>query len=96
MTKDNVVLRDTSFFIGQKWKWWPKAIKLSDNRLKTLESRNYFLAFKVSEPPRHLFYEVTVTMNRMSKQTAEFDKLLGKYPIEAEIYKKRYPLIMRK
>ena len=96
MTKKNKVLRDTSFFIGQKWEWWPKAIKLSDNRLKALESRNYFLAFKVSQPPQQLFYEVTATMNRMTKKIAEFDKLLGKYPIEAEIYKQRFRLITRK
>ena len=96
MTKDNVVLRDTSFFIGQKWKWWPKAIKLSDNRLKALEIRNYYLAFKVPEQPQQLFYEVIVTMNRMTKKIAEYAKLLGKYPIKAEIYKQRFRLITSK
>ncbi len=96
LTNNNRVLRDTSFFIGQKWKWWPKAIKLSDNRLKALESRNYYLPFEVTKPPTRLFYEVIVTMNRMTKEIAEFDKLLGKYPIKAEIYRQKFNLISRK
>lgn len=95
MTIDNEVLRDTSFFIGQKWKWWPKAIKLSDNRLKALESRNYYLAFKISEPPQQLFYEVTVTMSRMTKEIAEFANLLDIYPIKAEIYNQKFQLATR-
>jgi Cytochrome c554 and c-prime len=95
MTEDNDVLRDTSFTIAQKWKWWPKAIKLSDNRLKALETRNYYLAAEVSEPPQQLFYEVIVTMNRMTTIIAEYAKLLGKYPIKAVIYNQRFQLVTR-
>jgi hypothetical protein len=93
MTEDNKVLRDTSFTIAQKWEWWPKAIKLSDNRLKALETGNYYLAVEVLEPPKQLFYEVTITMNRMTTKIAKYAKLLGKYPIKAVIYKQKFQLV---
>ncbi len=93
MNKDNRILKDTSFTVAQKWKWWPEAVKLSDNRLKAMEIRDYYLAFKVSEQPERLFYEVIVTMNRMTTKIAEYANLLGSYPIKAVIYKQRFKLI---
>jgi hypothetical protein len=81
---------DTTFRIGQEWQWWPKAKKLSDNRLKPLEQRTYTVAVAISHLP--LRYEVMVTSHRMTIENATAMGLLGKYPIKTLIYRRDFDL----
>ena len=88
-------IKDTTFRIGQEWEWWPEARKLSDNRLKPLEERHYFFVLKLPVDPQILNLEVKTTMHRMTMENARVMRLLGKYPIEAVIYKQIVPIILK-
>lgn len=92
--EQNNALQDTTFFIGQKWEWWPKAKKLSDNRLKPLEQRDFSFAFSLPAAARKSSFETIVTMHRMSAENAKAMGLLGKYPISAVVYRQKIPLRM--
>ncbi len=83
---------DTIFRIGQEWEWWPVARKLSDNRLKPLEQRNYMCAVEVPLSAGNLYWEVIITSHRMTVENATLMGLLGKYPIQAIIYKRTFQL----
>jgi len=87
--KNENTLQDTTFKIGQEWEWWPKARKLSDNRLKPLEQRNYIFAVKIPAVLENLYWEVIITSHRMTVENAKFMGLLGKYPIKAIIYQQK-------
>ncbi len=85
-------LKDTTFKIGQEWEWWPEARKLSDNRLKPLEQRNYIFAVKIPAVPEHLYWQIVITSHRMTVKNATLMGLLGKYPIKAIIYQRKTQL----
>ncbi|MEX2262494.1 MAG: multiheme c-type cytochrome [Bryobacteraceae bacterium] len=70
--------------IGQEWEWWPKARKLSDNRMKPLEERIEKLEFPLaSKAPATL--KVTVRNVRLNEKNARYHNLIGKYPLDAEV-----------
>jgi hypothetical protein len=68
--------------IGQEWEWHPKARKLSDNRLKPLESRILELPFT---QPGGRRVRVTVENWRLNDQNAAYHKLTGVYPRSAVV-----------
>jgi hypothetical protein len=90
--KNENTLEDTTFKIGQEWEWWPKARKLSDNRLKPLEQRNYLFAVKTPALLENLYWEIVISSHRMTVENAKFMGLLGKYPIKAIIYQRKIQL----
>jgi len=85
-------LNDTTFKIGQEWEWWPEARKLSDNRLKPLEQRNYIFSVKTPAVLENIYWEVIITSHRMTVENATLMGLLGKYPIKAIIYQRKITL----
>jgi len=93
--RDNA-LQDTAFFIGQKWEWWPKAKKLSDNRLQPLEQRDFSWAYELPPQPARLYFEAVVRMHRMTAENAKAMGLWGKMPINAIVHQQRLPLFAEK
>jgi hypothetical protein len=92
INEDEITIKETTFKIGQEWEWWPEARKLSDNRLKTLEQRNYIFAVKTPAVLENLYWQVVITSHRMTVENATFMGLLGKYPIKAIIYQRKIQL----
>ncbi len=86
-------LLDTTYWIGQKWQWWPKAEKLSDNRLRPLETRAYSFSFVVPESARGLQFMAKVTMHRMTEEVARSAGLAGKYPLKTVTLQQRIAVI---
>jgi hypothetical protein len=86
-------LQDTTFRLGQEWEWWPEARKLSDNRLKPLEQRNYIFAFAIPGSTRSLVLAITVRSHRMTTENAKAMGLLGKYPLATVIYQRRISIL---
>jgi len=74
--------------IGQRWEWWPKARKLSDNRLKPLEERIETVRFD-GEAERPFAVEVRVVNVRIAQEAAEYHDLTGKYPTQVEVQRFR-------
>jgi hypothetical protein len=91
--KNENTIKDTTFRIGQEWEWWPEARKLSDNRLKPLEQRNYIFAVKTPVVLENLYWEVVISSHRMTVENATFMGLMGKYPIKAIIYQRKIQLL---
>jgi hypothetical protein len=87
--KHERAIKDTTIRLGQEWEWWPKARKLSDNRLEPLEQRNYFFAFEIPGAAPSLVLAITGRSHRMTIENAKAMGLLGKYPIAAVIYERR-------
>jgi hypothetical protein len=73
------VVDRNAYRIGQEWEWNPKARKLSDNRLKPLETREVPLAPNT----RAARARVTVENWRISEQNAAYHKLGPDYPRSA-------------
>jgi hypothetical protein len=80
-----------SLRIGQVWEWWPKARKISDNRLGPFEERLEKVRFP-GAAKRPLALEITVTNVRISDEAARYHNLLGRYPTHAEVQKFRLKL----
>ncbi|MFQ5674797.1 MAG: hypothetical protein ACE5G1_02785, partial [bacterium] len=74
--------------IGQEWRWWPKAVKLKDNRLKPLESRAFAFKFEIPYKAEEVGFRVRLVTHRMSRENAEFNKLLAVYPLSALVFDK--------
>ena len=89
--RNQQVLQDTTFRIGQQWQWWPRAQKLADNRLKPLEERAHFVGIP-SSSSEAAYLEVTATFHRMTEANARAAGLSGIYPIRTVIYHKRFDL----
>ncbi len=77
-------LRHQSYRIGEKWQWYPKAIKMSDNNIHPLETRFYHLNTRLTETG---VYSITtrITKHRMKNSTAQFHHL-KKYPLYITIW----------
>lgn len=88
--EDNVgqVIADTTHRIGQLWEWWPKAKKVSDNRLRPLEKRNYFFSFTVPQYDGGRIFKVVVTNHRLTEENAKATNILGIAPLNAVVFEK--------
>ena len=78
------VLESRSVRIGQQWEWWPKAKRIADTRLKPLEERVETLKFAAPTSPTAKV-RITVTNVRMSQEAAKFHRLIGRYPLDAQV-----------
>jgi hypothetical protein len=87
--KHERAIKDTTIRLGQEWEWWPKARKLSDNRLKPLEQRIDAFAFEIPGAVQSLVLAITVRSHRMTTENAKAMELLGKYPLATVIYQRR-------
>lgn len=85
------LLKQLEYRIGEEWQWHPVARKLSDNNLNPLEERAF--EFKYEIPAKNkLTLTVGVTKHRITEENAEFNGILGKYPLSIEVFRKEYEL----
>ena len=83
MVASGKIIVTQSLRIGQRWQWWPKAKKLGDNRLKPLEVRQEYIEFRSAQPAT---LRVSVSNCRLSEQNARYHNLVGRYPLEAQVW----------
>lgn len=81
------VVKEKTERIGEKWKWYPVAKKISDNNLNPLEERVYKLNPDGLKAGKYRLL-VTMTKYRTTQKTADYNKLSSSYPIKAEMYRK--------
>lgn len=86
INSDGKIIKSRSERIGQEWQWWPKAKKLTDNRLKPLESRSFPFDFEIPYKSKKVGFKVRLVTHRMNKANAEFNKLLEHYPLSAVVF----------
>jgi nitrate reductase cytochrome c-type subunit len=91
--KDEVVASKTER-IGEKWEWYPKAKKLSDNNFEPKEERTYTFNAKDLKKGSHRLV-VEVTKHRMNAETAKYNKLTDDYPLSVSAYRKEYSFSVR-
>lgn len=65
--------------IGEVWKWYPSAKKISDNNLNPLEERAYDLDWKLKQKG-NLILNIRVSKHRISEKAARYNKLSSSYP----------------
>jgi hypothetical protein len=82
--------------VGQLWKWYPKAEKVSDNSYRPFEERTYSLDFSFPKLSDRVKLEVAIQTHRMTKENAQTMGLLGGYPISAQTNRKQLVLHKRK
>ena len=75
--------------IGEVWKWYPVAKKISDNNLYPLEEREYNFTQKGLKKGSYRVV-MEVTKHRMDEKTASYNKLTKEYPLKISIYKKEF------
>lgn len=71
--------------IGEVWSWHPKAERLSENRLRPGERRDYTFEVAVSDlaqPPARV--ALVARNHRMTEENARATGILGVYPLAAE------------
>jgi hypothetical protein len=86
-----IIQRDT---IGEKWKWYPEAIKISDNNLKPKESRRFTFKHHVESPGQ---YELSLTIlkHRLNQKSAHYNGLSDDYPLHIELFKEIKKIIIK-
>ena len=82
------VIADTTYRIGQLWKWWPKAEKVFDNRLRPLEKRNYLFSFTVPKNGGDRTFKVIITNHRLTEENAKATNIFGIAPLNAVVFEK--------
>lgn len=85
------IQRDT---IGEKWKWYPVAIKISDNNLKPKESRQFSFDYWLKEPGTYTF-SVVVLKHRLGSKSAHYNGLDENYPLFIELFRETKILEIR-
>lgn len=88
LLKNDQIIQSDTFRIGEKWEWWPKAQKLSDNNLRPLESRKFEQTYNL-KPEKNYSWQVTVTKHRMTKEIHEYHHLSENYPTFIELFRKK-------
>jgi len=88
LKENNQIIQSDTFRIGEKWEWWPKAKKLSDNNLRPFESRIFEKKYTLN-PDNNYTWQVTVTKHRMTKEMHEYHHLSENYPTFIEIFRKQ-------
>ena len=85
------VLKQLSYRIGEEWQWHPIAKKISDNNLNPLEERAFEFEYEIPAK-NNLTLTVGVSKHRITKENAEYNGILGKYPLFIEVYQKEYEM----
>jgi len=86
------ILKKKNYRIGEKWQWHPVARKLFDNNLKPLEERPYKFEYIIREKGA-MTLSIEITKHRMTEKNAEYDGILGEYPLFIETFKKNIQLL---
>lgn len=86
--KNDSVLKDEKFRVGEQWQWYPVAKKLSDNNIQPLEERAYTFDYKHFQKGK-ISLTVKVTKHRMSEENAKTDNL-NDYPLSITVFEKLY------
>ncbi len=82
---DGKTVKEETFRIGETWKWYPKAQKVTDNNLNPLEERLFEFKPGVLKKGKYRL-SVTATKFRTTAETAKYNNLSSHYPISAEMY----------
>lgn len=75
--------------IGEHWEWYPEAKKISANNIAPLEERLITFSHQANKKEQ-LILSVTITKNRLDKESADFNKLDDKYPLFISIFEEEY------
>ena len=88
---NDLSVHEEQYRIGEVWEWYPEAKKISDNNLKPLEERTYRFEYEVPEE-KDLALLVEVTKHRITKENAEFNGILGRYPMSITVWENQYEI----
>jgi Cytochrome c554 and c-prime len=91
-SKSNII-NEEQHRIGEKWQWYPKAIKLDDNNLKPLEERSYTFENDLDEKGV-LTLIVEITKHRMTVENAKNNNIFGKYPLSIKVFREQYKIMV--
>lgn len=86
---DGKIIVESSDRIGEKWEWYPVAKKISDNNLLPQEERAYQLSYTPKKKEK-LTLNITVTKNRLTQETADYNKLGDNYPLFVTVFQESY------
>ncbi len=75
--------------IGEQWEWHPEAKKIADNNLLPTEERSFTFSHQPTKKGS-LVLSVKVTKHRLSKQSAEYNKLGSTYPLFITVFDEEY------
>lgn len=92
--KDGSKIVEEKQRIGEEWQWYPEAKKISDNNLKPLEKRSFVFEYDFRKK-ENMTLTAEVTKHRMTEENAEYNKILGDYPIYITIWKREYEITIR-
>jgi len=87
--KDGKIISSKKDRIGEHWEWYPEAKKISDNNLLPGEERKFSYSY-IAKDNELLTLSVTISKHRMTKETAEYNKLGEDYPLFINVFKKEY------
>lgn len=87
--KSGKVLSTKTDRIGEEWQWHPTAKKISDNNLLPNEERTFTFSYKALQSGQ-LKLAVSVTKHRLSKESADYNKLGSNYPLFITVFEKEY------
>lgn len=79
--------------IGEEWKWYPKAEKLSDNNLYPNEARDFKFNYLLKEKGKYKL-EIKVTKHRMTPEMLKINKLDEKYPISINVWEEKVDFVV--
>ncbi len=80
--------------IGEKWEWYPKAKKISENNLMPGEERIYTFNPMIKSKGKYSI-SVRVTKHRMNQEAADYNQLGDEYPLFITIFEENYELIAK-
>lgn len=73
--------------IGEKWQWYPEAVKLAENNLKPGEEKIFHLGYQATQKG-DLHLEVEVSKHRLRQRAAEYNGLKANYPLSITVFNK--------
>ncbi len=83
----NKVVFEKSNRIGEKWKWYPEAKKLSDTNILPNHELTFNFDYNIQKEGDYQL-EVIVSKHRMTPEAIHYNKMSNDYPISREIYQK--------
>jgi len=93
-SRDSVIGKK-EYRIGEVWKWYPEAEKISDNNLKPGEKRTFDFDFTFQENGEFKL-QLEITKHRMTVENARYNEIFGKYPLSIKIFERQYEIIVGK
>ena len=92
--KKGTVLATHTDRIGEHWEWHPRVKKISDNNLNPGEERSFHFAYQTLQKGQ-LNLSVKVEKHRLSKESADYNKLGDNYPLFITIFEEEFVVVVR-